>query len=145
MRLFTIGYAQKSAREFFAVLERNKIRRLIDIRANNRGQLAAFTKQFDLEFFLQAIAGIRYAHDLSLAPSQDLLKRYRAKQLDWAGYEVEFKALLAQRRALRRFDMGALKQATVLLCSEPTPAHCHRRLVAQGLKRLHAGLEVVDL
>ena len=145
MRLFTLGYAQKSAREFFAVLAQHRIRRLIDIRAKNRGQLAAFTKQFDLEYFLGTIAGVAYAHDLSLAPSQDLLKRYRAKRLDWAAYAVEFKALLRRRRALQRFDMAALRRATVLLCSEPTPEHCHRRLVAEGLRRLHPTLVIEHL
>jgi uncharacterized protein (DUF488 family) len=145
MRIFTLGFAKKSAREFFGILKLAGIRRLIDIRANNRSQLAAFTKRYDLEYFLQEIGGIGYAHRLDLAPTQDLLGRYRAKALGWDAYEVEFKRLLAQRGVLRSFDMAALAQATVLLCSEPTPEHCHRRLIVEGLKALHPGLVVTHL
>ena len=142
MQLFTLGFAKKSAREFFGILKLAGIRRLIDIRANNRGQLAGFTKRDDLEYFLHAIGRMDYAHRPDLAPTQELLKRYRAKALGWDAYEVEFKRLLAQRGVLRSFDMAALAQATVLLCSEPTPEHCHRRLVAEGLKKLHPKLQV---
>jgi hypothetical protein len=30
-------------------------------------------------------------------------------------------------------DRGAFERKTVLLCSEPEPSHCHRRLVAEVL------------
>ncbi|HEY7092470.1 MAG TPA: DUF488 family protein, partial [Ktedonobacterales bacterium] len=32
-----------------------------------------------------------------------------------------------------------------LLCAEPTPEHCHRRLVAEAFARLEPGLEVQHL
>jgi uncharacterized protein (DUF488 family) len=145
MQLFTLGFAKKPARQFFALLQRHGIRRVIDIRANNRGQLAGFTKRDDLEFFLHALGKRDYAHHLELAPTQDMLRRYRAKELDWKGYEGEFKKLMAQRGSLRHFDMKALGETSVLLCSEPTPEHCHRRLVAEGLKKLHPKLVVTHI
>jgi len=41
--------------------------------------------------------------------------------------------------------MTALGEVSVLLCSEPTPEHCHHRLVAEGLKKLHPGLVVTHI
>jgi hypothetical protein len=63
------------------LLQRHGIRRVIDIRANNRGQLAGFTKRDDLEYFLHALGPRDYTHRLELAPTQDMLRRYRAKEL----------------------------------------------------------------
>ncbi len=134
MEVFTIGFAKKSARRFFDTLKLNGIRRLVDIRINNVSQLAGFTKKDDLEFFLQTIDGIKYAHMPELAPTQDLLKRYQNKEIDWQGYEVEFRQILDQRRSVESFDIESLSVPTVFLCSEATPEHCHRRLVAERLK-----------
>ncbi len=52
MEIYTIGFTKKSAGEFFDILKRAGIRRLIDVRRNNTSQLAAFTKRDDLQFFL---------------------------------------------------------------------------------------------
>jgi hypothetical protein len=41
---------------------------VLDIRLNNRSQLAGFSKATDLEYFLRAIAGIEYRHLPGLAP-----------------------------------------------------------------------------
>ena len=42
MNIFTIGFAQKSAEEFFTLLTNNGVKKLIDIRLNNKSQLAGF-------------------------------------------------------------------------------------------------------
>jgi hypothetical protein len=36
-------------------------------------------------------------------------------------------------------------ESSCLLCSEPTPAQCHRRLVAERLEKSWPGLEIVHL
>ena len=48
MEICTIGFAQKTAAEFFGTLKNAAIRRLMDVRLNNTSQLAAFTKRDDL-------------------------------------------------------------------------------------------------
>ena len=60
MKVFTMGFTQKSAEQFFGLISENKIELLIDVRLNNQSQLAGFTKGRDLEFFLQncAIVGM---------------------------------------------------------------------------------------
>ncbi len=52
MKLFTIGFAKKSAEQFFTRLVQPGLLRLVDVRLNNVSQLAGFTKKNDLEYFL---------------------------------------------------------------------------------------------
>ena len=51
MNLFTIGFTQKKAEDFFEMLKNEKIKKLYDVRLNNISQLAGFAKKNDLEFF----------------------------------------------------------------------------------------------
>ena len=133
IRLYTIGFTQKGAEEFFTSLKKAGVRRVIDIRLNNVSQLAGFAKRDDLAFFLKALCGIEYVHRPDLAPTQDLLARYRKKAIRWDGYEREFMELMTERGIQESVDRSALDQAC-LLCSEPTPERCHRRLVAEYLR-----------
>ncbi len=55
--LCTIGFAGKTAEEFFSLLTQAGVKRLIDIRENRHGQLSGFAKYPDLSFFLHEIAG----------------------------------------------------------------------------------------
>ncbi|MEW6668072.1 MAG: DUF488 domain-containing protein [Thermodesulfobacteriota bacterium] len=132
-RLYTIGFTQKSAEEFFAALKNAGVRRIIDIRLNNVSQLAGFAKKDDLAFFLKAVCGIEYVHRPDLAPTQDLLERYRKKSVSWDGYEAEFTELIKERGIEKLVDRTELDRAC-LLCSEPEPERCHRRLVAEYLR-----------
>ncbi len=132
VQLFTMGFTQKSARQFFAQLIDAGVRRVVDVRLNNVSQLAGFTKRADLEYFLQQIGQIGYVHLPELAPTQDLLDRYKKRRGSWAEYETEFLDLMAQRRIEESLSPELL-DGGCLLCSEPTPDQCHRRLVAEYL------------
>lgn len=61
MKLYTIGFSQKSAEEFFGLLSQNGVIKLIDVRLSNQSQLAGFTKARDLPYFLRVITCIRQA------------------------------------------------------------------------------------
>jgi uncharacterized protein (DUF488 family) len=52
IKLFTIGFTQKSAREFFTALKDAGVKRVVDVRLNNNSQLAGFSKKDDLPYFL---------------------------------------------------------------------------------------------
>jgi uncharacterized protein (DUF488 family) len=54
MEIFTIGFAQTPAAEFFGKLKRARVRRLLDVRLNNTSQLAGYAKRDHLEFFSAA-------------------------------------------------------------------------------------------
>lgn len=132
MRLFTIGFTQKTAEQFFVALQTAQVAQLLDVRLNNRSQLAGFSKVPDLQYFLKAIAGIQYRHMPTLAPTQDILDAYKKKRLSWVDYESAFLQLLRERRVENTLERS-LFDMSCLLCSEHQPANCHRRLVADYL------------
>ena len=133
MEIYSIGFTQKSAAQFFGALKSAGIRRLLDVRLNNTSQLAAFAKRDDLAYFLDTICGTSYHHEPLLAPTQEILDAYKKRKGDWAVYEQEFLALMRERRVESTIDREQFAQPTVLLCSEPTAEHCHRRLVLEYL------------
>jgi uncharacterized protein (DUF488 family) len=144
VEICTIGFTQKSAADFFGRLKTAGIARLIDIRLNNVSQLAGFTRRDDLRYFLDVIRGASYRHEPLLAPTKEILTRYR-RDRDWAAYERDFTALIAARRIETLFPTDFFTVPTVLLCSEPTPEYCHRRLVAEYLQQHHPELVVRHL
>jgi len=144
MKVFTIGFTKKNAEQFFTRLRQPGLVRLIDARLNNVSQLAGFTKKEDLRFFLGKINQIDYVHRPDLAPSKELLDEYKKNGGDWATYEREFMELMANRKVEDKVPK-ALIDGGCLLCSESTPEHCHRRLVAEYFKARWGDLEIVHL
>lgn len=144
MRLFTIGFTKKSAEEFFNLLQQAHVRCVIDTRLNNRSQLAGFSKAGDLAFFLRSIAKIEYRYAPSMAPTDDILERFKKQKGSWAEYELAYVKLLEQRNIIQGISRSELEDAC-LLCSEDAPTHCHRRLAAEYFKRYIPGLEIVHL
>jgi uncharacterized protein (DUF488 family) len=143
-RLFTIGFAGKSAEQFFGLLRGAGVRTVIDIRRNNRSQMAGFTKRGDLGYFLQAILGVQYVHRLDLAPTAELLEDYRGKRIDWDRFDREYRELIAARGVERAITREELHRAC-LLCSEPSAERCHRRLLAEYLRETLGGISVCHL
>jgi len=141
MKLFTIGFTKKPAQEFFGKLRRPGLARLIDVRLNNVSQLAGFSKRDDLKYLCEAILSIEYLHLPELAPTQPMLDAYKKGRGDWAEYEAKFLDLMAERKIENTLDR-ALIDGGCLLCSEPEPDQCHRRLVAEYLKAKWGGVEV---
>jgi len=144
MKLFTIGFTKKSAEEFFTHLQNVGVRRIVDIRLNNTSQIAGFAKARDLKYFLHSIAGIDYVHIPDFAPTQDVLDDFKKKKGSWAEFESKFENLIADRR-IDETAAKALRENDCLLCSEPTPEHCHRRLVAEYLQEQLGNIEVIHL
>lgn len=144
MKIYTIGFTRKSAETFFTKLQTAGVKRLVDVRLNNTSQLASFAKRDDLRYFARAICGIDYVHLTELAPTQDILAAYKKQKGDWALYERQFLALMADRRVGETVSRAVL-DGGCLLCSEDTPEHCHRRLVAEYLKENWGGVEIEHL
>jgi uncharacterized protein (DUF488 family) len=141
MKIFTIGFTKKSAREFFGKLRLPGLVRLIDVRLNNVSQLAGFSKRDDLAFFCESILSIPYVHLPELAPTQEMLDQYKKVRGDWVEYEKKFLWLMAERKVEDNVTRETL-DGGCLLCSEPTPEHCHRRLVAEYLREKWSNLEI---
>ena len=144
MKLLTIGFTQKSLRQFIGLLRDANVDAVVDIRLHNTSQLAGFAKRDDLAFILEA-CGIGYAEEKRLAPTAELLNAYH-RDHDWDAYEPVYRALLASRNpAAILADLEARFKRPCLLCAEPEPAHCHRRLAAEAFAALRPGLEVRHL
>ena len=145
MEVYTLGFAKRSAADFFAALRGAGIKRLLDVRLHNTGQLAGFTKRDDLAYFLRELCGAEYRHEPLLAPTAELLDGYRKRKGSWQAYEQGFRALMAERAIEQRLDPRSFATPTVLLCSETTADRCHRRLVLEHLQQRWGGLEIVHL
>jgi len=137
--LFTIGFTKKTAEEFFRLLEEAGVQKVIDVRENRVGQLAGFSKYPDLSFFLDRILGVSYEHQPLFAPSPEIREAYR-KTRDWPQYEKSFLELMEQRKVLEEVKPEDFEGKVALLCSEPGPEKCHRRLVVELLARHWNGL-----
>ena len=107
--------------------------------------LAWFTIARDLPFFLKELCGAEYIHELRLAPTDRLLDGSRDGTIEWERFESEFNALLVQRKVEAVIDRSLFAVRTVLLCSEPTPDKCHRRLVAEYLSAKWDGITITHL
>lgn len=142
MDIFTIGFTKKTAEQFFDLLGGAGARLLLDIRLNNVSQLAGFTKRDDLAFFTRRLLDIPYRHEVQLAPTQPLLDEYKKQKGSWREYEAKFCALMEIRRIEETVD---IPDGVALLCSEPTAARCHRRLVAEYLASRWDDVRVVHL
>jgi uncharacterized protein (DUF488 family) len=147
MRIYTIGYTKKSAQEFFEALRCNNIEVVIDVRLNNTSQLAGFTKKEDLQYFLKMILNAKYIHEKEFAPTKELLDNYRKGNINWNDYEKEFLSILNERNisSLLEVKYKMNFDKTCLLCSEENPDLCHRRLVAEYIKRFIPDIEIVHL
>ncbi|HVT82854.1 MAG TPA: DUF488 domain-containing protein [Phycisphaerae bacterium] len=144
VNIFTIGFTRKTAEEFFCLLEEAGVKRVIDTRLNNISQLAGFAKKDDLRFFLKRVCNIDYVHMPELAPTQEMLDAFKKEKGEWADYEKKFVALITQRQIETKVPREVVHMGC-LLCSEETPEHCHRRLVAEYLKRAWGDVEIVHL
>jgi uncharacterized protein (DUF488 family) len=143
--IYSIGFTQRSASEFFLTLREAGIRRLLDVRLNNTSQLAAFAKRDDLRFFLRELCDAEYEHQPLLAPTQEMLDSYKKQKGAWGNYETRFLALMRERHIEDHISRASFTTATALLCSERTAEHCHRRLVLEYLAEAWGGVSIVHL
>ena len=143
--IYTIGFTKKSLREFIEVLRAAGVRRVVDVRLRNTSQLAGWSKQPNFGYLLEEGFGIAYEHRPEFAPSPEILDAYKKEGGDWASYEVRFNRLLDERKPNEQAHELLAKEAICLLCAEPTAEHCHRRLVAEYLRKLAPKIEIKHL
>ena len=150
MQFFTIGLYNTDEACFYKKLLDSRIDTFCDIRRRRgvRGSKYAYANSLKLQAGL-AIAGIRYAHILDLAPTReirslqtvvdkkasilkskrqilgcDFINTYQSEVLGAFSLDL-FTQKLAQIRANR----------VVLFCVEENPLACHRSLVADFLEQ----------
>jgi len=143
MTIYTIGFSGKSAEEFFELLLKNNVKKLIDIRLNNSSQLSGFANIKHLPYFLK-LHNIEYEYKDIFAPTKELLSGYKDGKIDWTEYEKIYLGILKDREILKNIDIKIFKES-VLLCSEPTASMCHRRLLAEYLQKNFSNINIKHL
>ena len=143
-RLFTIGYERLLPPELVNELKVAGVERLIDVRHRPQSRRPGMSKTRLGE--LLGDHGIAYEHRKALGTPPDIRWLYRAGRNDEA--RAAFLEHVEHTASEELDALAAELEAappTALLCLEADPAGCHRRVVAEALRRRRPQLEIVDL
>ena len=139
---FTVGHSTRSAEEFVALLRRNGVELLVDVRRHPGSRRHPQFNKGELEETL-ATSGIAYRHDDRLGGR----RRPGPGESPNRGWESEgFRAYAdhllsdAGQRALDDLEAEALERRLAAMCAEAVPWRCHRQIIADHL--VARGLEV---
>jgi uncharacterized protein (DUF488 family) len=133
--LFTIGYEKRSITEFIAILEREQIDAVVDVRDVAWSHKPGFAKSALRDHL--AAAGIEYVHAQFVGnPKRLRAKGGTAKQLI-ARYS---KHLDANETLIEQFDdlikdLRTRARRIALVCFERDPETCHRSVIAERWRR----------
>lgn len=145
IQLFTIGFAQKSAEQFFNMLKHHHVNVLMDTRLKPDSPMSGFARGRDLPYFLKHLIACDYIHNPLMSPTRSMLDAYRQDN-DWGAYEAKFKSLLYTRELINHLDKTwFIEHRVCLLCSEHKPDRCHRRLVAEYIQSYWEDTEIWHL
>lgn len=146
MILYNIGYARKSAKQFFEEIKEHKIEIVIDIRLGNTSQLAGFTKKDDLAYFLKEICGCSYEHRPDLAPTKEMIDGYKNKSVARKDFERRYCDIMIERGTVSRFaDTYGGYERICLLCSGTEITSCHQKLLSTMLSVQLPSITVVNI
>lgn len=130
----TIGHSTRALDDFLALLERERVERLVDVRAF---PVSRRYPHFDRDPLSAALAarGVSYRHAPELGGRRSAPKGVAPSAWRNAGFRgyawymttPEFAAALA---ALRD---EASRTRTVIMCAEAVPWRCHRNLISDAL------------
>lgn len=134
-KIYTIGFTKKDAKTFFELLKENGVSLVIDVRLNNTSQLAGFSKYPDIKYFLGKCVKCYYKSDKLFSPTEETLKDYKNKVINWDQYVIQFNETMELRKIRdyikSNYNHVFEKETICFLCSEETPEQCHRRLIAE--------------
>lgn len=143
-KICTIGFAKKSLEQFVNLLKSKDVTRIVDTRLNNVSQLSGYAKKNDLAYVMRLV-NVSYHHDISLAPTNEILNAIKKKQMNWDEFEKQYIGLLEKRKIENRIDEILADEVTCFLCSEDKPHHCHRRLLAEYLQHHRKEINITHL
>jgi uncharacterized protein (DUF488 family) len=153
MKLYTIGHSAHPIEKFLGLLERNGIRRLVDVRS---APFSRFHPQFNKSKLDGALLlrGMEYSFSgetLGGRPADSTCYHVQMAliETDDPPREVDYAEVMKRdwfRQGIGRLLELAAGEATTILCSEEDPARCHRHhLIARYLKEAHPEIEVLHI
>lgn len=143
--LFTIGYEKRSIDEFIAILQREAIDAVVDVRDVAWSHKPGFAKSALRDHL--AAASIEYVHAQFVGNP----KRLRAKGGTTGQLIARYEKHLDTNETLsEQFDdlvedLRHRARRIVLLCFERDPEACHRHVVAERWRRRKRGRRVEHL
>lgn len=132
--LWTVGHSTREWPAFLALLRREGIEQLVDVRAFPGSRRHP---HFGRDALARALpeAGIRYLHEPALGGRRRARPGAEAsawRNESFAAY-ADYMATAEFRAALDRLVALAAERRTAIMCSEAVPWRCHRTLIADAL------------
>lgn len=138
MKLFTLGYGGRTKEEFLNLLHENGVRTLVDVRLRpDRASMGIWVKAKSADKGIEKMltdAGIGYQ---SLVELGNVF-------LDFVDWAERYEQLLEQSGELLVGRLFGLPEPICLLCAEKRVLDCHRRQIADYMRRRH-GAQVKHL
>ncbi len=132
--LWTIGHSTRSFDDFVALLERERIETLVDVR---RFPASRRHPQFESGALREALQarGVAYEHVVALGGRRRSVPG--SANVTWRndgfrGY-ADYMATADFQGALDRLLQGAAGSRTTVMCAEALPWRCHRTLIADAV------------
>lgn len=131
MVLATIGYEGFDVLSFIDLLQKNKVKTLVDIRELPLSRKHGFSKSA-LSKNVELV-GMHYIHISELGAPRNVRHEYREDE-DWHRFSERYKAhLRTQQEALKRLAELVRRETCCLMCFEADHRRCHRHYVANAL------------
>jgi uncharacterized protein (DUF488 family) len=135
--VYTIGYEGIDAERVVELLQKHRIKTLVDARYRAGSRKRGMSKT-PLSAALGAV-GIAYSHDRGLGTPPEIMRKLRDEgTYDWEAYQA---FLASQEDSLVRATELAQDGAVCFMCYEANALECHRRFVANEVAE-RAGLRV---
>jgi uncharacterized protein (DUF488 family) len=132
-KLYTIGHSTRTLEDFIALLKREGVSHLVDVRAFPTSARHPHFNQENLAGSL-AQAGIRYSH----FPALGGRRRVRRDSHNTLWRNAGFRGY-ADYMETREFDEAldellalAMRERTAIMCAEAVPWRCHRSLISDA-------------
>ena len=132
--IYTIGHSTRSFDQFRALLDREGVRHLVDVRRFPASRRYPHFDRTALDTSLPA-AGISYEHVADLGGRRSALEGTTNagwRNASFRGYADHTHTPVFQTALDRLVDV-ATRVPTVIMCAEAVPWRCHRTLIADAL------------
>ncbi len=145
MKLFTIGFTQTTAERFFFSLEPCRGREAYRRSSQAGWPISRLCKSSRPAVFSGTACFNRICRRAVVSTLVGSPADVSKKEMSWDEYAAEYLRLIQARGVESTLQEAGLDKSC-LLCSEPKPDRCHRRLAAEYLRGCSDGaLEVIHL
>ncbi len=132
-KLYTIGHSTRTLEDFIALLKREGVSHLVDVRAFPTSARYPHFNQSNLADGLAA-AGIRYTHSPALGGRRKVRRDSHNTLWRNAGFRgyADYMETREFSTALDDLLELAARESTAIMCAEAVPWRCHRSLISDA-------------